>query len=226
MLTKGFVLVVVALGVLLSVGASWGVATLASSHTASAPTSAATGGPGIAGTNGKNGNDGKAGTDGAAGVNGSGGAAGALGLVGAQGPAGRQGPAGPTGASGASAPTFSAISANGLTFPLGAVFTFPNQTAAVPTGPALVGFSVGLQTFGPNFPVTCSLVDANNPTTVFATTASLAPGNPPNYSTYAATQVVNLTAPTVLTVQCTMSPFFPDPMQYQSLSVYAISFAP
>jgi hypothetical protein len=74
--------------------------------------------------------------------------------------------------------------------------------------------------------VTCSLVDANNPTTVFATTASLVPGNPPNYSTYAATQVVNLTAPTVLTVQCNMSPFFPDPMQYQSLSVYAISFAP
>jgi hypothetical protein len=266
MLTKGFVLI----GVLLSVGASWGVATLASSRTASAPTSAATGVPGIAGTNGNNGNDGKAGTDGAAGAlglvgaqgpAGTNGAAGALGLVGAQGPAGTngaagalgpvgaqghagtngaagalglvgaQGPAGPMGPSGASAPTFFATSVQGEIDTIG-YFYLPAQTAAVPAGPALVGFSVALQYApiglpGGYPPVTCSLVDANIPTTVLATSSSLAPLDGragPDYTNFTASQVVNLTAPTVLAVQCIS--FGSGPIKYQSPSVYAISFAP
>jgi hypothetical protein len=215
----------VVVAVVLSAGAAWGVTSLASTRTPIAGTAGTSGASGKTGTAGKTGAAGANGTIGVAGENGSDGAAGARGPAGAQGSAGGQGPVGPTGASGASAPTFSAISASGLTFPNGVAFTYPTQTAAVPAGPALVGFSVGLQTIGPNFPVTCSLVDANDPTTVFATTASLLPGNAPAYSTYAATQVVNLTVPTVLTVQCIMSPPFPQPMQYQSLSVYAISFA-
>jgi hypothetical protein len=234
MLTKGVVLVVAA-GVLLSVGGSWGVVALSADHSSTEPTSAVTGAPGLDGSAGKNGTDGKDGSNGAAGLNGSGGAAGARGVAGAQGASGAigaggadgaQGAVGPTGASGASAPTFSATSPAGLVLLDGVGSTFSTQTAAVPAGPALVGFSVGLQIFGPDFPATCSLVDANDPTIVFATTASSDLGIPPDYSTYAATQVVNLTAPTALTVQCTMTPFDGDPAQYQSLSVYAISFAP
>jgi len=224
MLTKGVVLVVTA-GVLLSVGGSWGVASLAGSHAVPSPSSTVTASPGLVGASGKNGHDGKDGVDGTAGANGYSGSNGARGPAGPQGPAGAQGPAGPTGASGASAPTFSAISAVGNAFFSYLPFTFPTQTAAVPAGPALVGFSIGLQASGPPFPVTCSLVNANDPTTVFASTASLAPGQAPAYSTYAATQVVNLTVPTVLAVQCSTGGLA-FPMQYQSLSVYAISFAP
>jgi hypothetical protein len=235
MLTKGFVLVVAAIAIVLSVGASWGVATLASSHRSLAPSSTATGVPGVAGTSGKNGTDGKSGAAGPAGANGSDGAPGARstageqGAVGATGAVGPQGPVGATGASGASAPTFSAISANGDTFRGGPndAFTFSTHTAPVPAGPALVGFSVGLQNpVGPPYPVTCSLVDSNSPATVFATTASLTPGNVPAFTTYAATQVVNLPISTSLTVECTQTPAGFPILRYQSLSVYAISFAP
>jgi Collagen triple helix repeat (20 copies) len=252
MLTKGVVLVVAA-GVLLSVGGSWGVVALSADHSSTKPTSAATGAPGLDGSAGKNGTDGKDGSNGTAGLNGYGGQPGARGVAGTQGASGADGTqgatgatgatgvpgaigatgaigapgaVGPTGASGASAPTFSAISPAGIVLLDGVGSTFSTQTAAVPAGPALVGFSVGLQIFGPDFPATCSLVDANDPTIVFATTASSDLGIPPDYSTYAATQVVNLTAPTALMVQCTMTPFTGDPAQYQSLSVYAISFAP
>jgi hypothetical protein len=241
MLTRGFVLVVVATGVVLSIGGSWGIAALASSHNASVPTSTATAVAGHAGSNGKNGNDGK---DGAAGIPGSNGTNGTAGSVGARGPAGAQGtagadgtagaqgltgPQGPAGPSGASAPTFSATSAAGETVQiLGNEYTFPAQTALVPAGPALVGFSVGLQnTFFTPLPISCSLVDANDTGTVFATTASIALGNPPAFSTFATTQVVNLTAPTSLAVECTSNPpsFVPF-FDYEDLSVYAISFAP
>jgi Collagen triple helix repeat (20 copies) len=266
MLTKRFVLVVAVLVVVLSVGGSWGVAALASSHTASAPISSASGSPGTAGTNGEDGTDGKNGATGKAGSNGTAGArgtqgatgaagttgpagvrgatgsngtagttgpagsngtpgatgtAGATGPVGATGPAGPQGPAG---TSGASAPTFSAISASGVVVPAaGSAFTFSSQTAAVPAGPALVGFSVTLVSVFPST-VICSLVDANNPATVFATTAGqlLTPATP---STFATTQAVNLTASTNLTIQCTSDA--PAPLfNYQDLSIYAISFAP
>jgi hypothetical protein len=70
------------------------------------------------------------------------------------------------------------------------------------------------------------LVDAGNPTTVFATTATQNVTNGLSYTTFATTQVVNLLTPTSLTVQCAMNPYDPDPMNYESLSVYAISFAP
>ncbi|MDQ1550889.1 MAG: hypothetical protein QOD50_311 [Actinomycetota bacterium] len=234
MLTKSFVLVVVVIGVLVSIGGSWGVATLASNHPATAVTATHSGTPGHAGSDGAAGADGK---NGAAGVNGSGGAtgasghAGSQGTAGAQGTAGTQGPAGTqgsTGPSGASAPTFSAISANGIatSFPFFAPFAFATQTAVVPAGPALVGFSVDLQDQFVPFPVTCSLVDAGDPTNVFATTASQDVAGPPSYTTFATTQVVNLLAPTSLTVQCVESPYDPRQMVYQSLSVYAISFAP
>src|SRR5665213_1690178 len=235
MLTRGFVLVVVAIGVLLSVGGSWGIATLASNHSLGVPTSSATGAAGKAGSNGKNGTagkDGAAGTPGSNGTNGATGATaargltGAQGLVGAQGLTGAQGPAGP---SGASAPTFSATSTAGATIPTPSdAFTFPAQTALVPSGPALVGFSVGIQNvfFAP-FPVSCSLVDANDPGTVFATTANLAVADSPSFSTFATTQVVNLTSPTSLAVQCISSPPVLTPFfEYENLSVYAISFAP
>ncbi|MDQ1545317.1 MAG: hypothetical protein QOH69_221 [Actinomycetota bacterium] len=237
MLTKSFVLVVVVIGVLVSIGGSWGVATLASNHPATAVTATHSGTPGHAGSDRAAGADGK---NGAAGVNGSGGAtgasghagsqgtAGAQGTAGTQGPAGTQGTPGSTGPSGASAPTFSAISANGIatSFPFFAPFAFATQTAVVPAGPALVGFSVDLQDQFVPFPVTCSLVDAGDPTNVFATTASQDVAGPPSYTTFATTQVVNLLAPTSLTVQCVDSPYDPRQMVYQSLSVYAISFAP
>jgi hypothetical protein len=247
MLTKSFVLVVVAIGVVLSIAGSWGIAALASSHSANVPTSSATGVAGNAGSNGKNGATGETGAAGIPGLDGANGAAGtagarglsgaqgdagtngvagALGLTGAQGDTGAQGPAGP---SGASAPTFSATLASGGTLELPSdAFIFPAQTAFVPSGPALVGFSVGLQSIFPvPFPISCSLVDADNPDTVFATTAGLAIAAPPSLSTFATTQVVNLTAPTRLTVQCISSPAFSTPgIGFENLSIYAISFAP
>jgi hypothetical protein len=241
MLTKGFVLVVAVLVVLLSVGGSWGVAALASSHTASEPTPSASGGPGTTGTNGKDGTDGKNGATGAAGSNGTSGsngtegaagaagARGAAGTTGSTGPAGATGPAGPqgpAGPSGASAPTFSATSVFGTVLPAGGLgFTFPTQTAAVPVGPALVGFSVDLSNDSPApSTVTCSLVDANNPGTVFASTAGQLL-SPLTSSTFATTQVVDLTVSTNLAIWCTSDApgqFF----SYQDLSIYAISFAP
>jgi hypothetical protein len=255
MLTKSFALILAAIVCVVAIGGSWGVSALTSSHSAVVPSSTSTGSPGTTGTSGSNGEagangsagstgatgakgaNGSAGTTGATGTTGASGATGSpgtpgaggtTGAIGPQGPTGLTGPQGiqgPVGASGASAPTFSAISASGLSSP-GPVFAFFTQTAAVPAGPALVGFSVGLSSpFGLGFPVTCSLVDTSNPSTVFATTASLTPGLPPAFSTYAATQVVDLAAPTVLSVQCVMTPSFPPPLQYQSLSVYAISFA-
>jgi hypothetical protein len=229
MLTKGFVLVVGALVILLSLGGSWGMVVLASGDTVTAPTSPTSNSPGNAGTNGKNGSDGTNGTSGQAGFNGTDGTAGATGEHGPTGPQGATGPQGPAGPSGASAPTFSAISASGTTMPApGLAFTFSTQTTAVPAGPALVGFSVGLQDiFGSPYPVSCSLVDPDAPTTVFATTAAKTISFLPSFSTFAATQVVNLTATTTLAVRCTSklpnySPFY----NYQDLSIYAISFAP
>jgi hypothetical protein len=62
---------------------------------------------------------------------------------------------------------------------------------------------------------------------VFATTADLAIPFPPAFSTFAATQVVDLTSPTSLTVQCTTDPpLFGLVFNYEDLSIYAISFAP
>ena len=270
MLTKSFVLVAIALGVLLSVGASWGVATLASSHTVSAPYSAATGVPGITGTDGKNGNDGEAGTNGAAGAlgpvgaqgpvgiygaagargavgaqgpAGTNGAAGALGPVGAQGLAGTngaagalgavgaQGPAGATGSSGASAPTFSAISASGVAFSgvggtYTGTYTFTARTATVPIGKALVGFSVSLIGHGSYslFGGTCSLVDTN--TSRAYARASIPNGPDAQSYTFRDTEFVNLLSPAVLTVKCGIPYLDPqDRIDYDSMSVYAISFA-
>jgi hypothetical protein len=99
------------------------------------------------------------------------------------------------------------------------------QTAAVPAGPALVGFSVDIRNnSNAPAPVVCSLVD-NNQGTVFATAAQQALPFGSTFYTFATTQVVNLPTATSLTVQCTSYQpglFF----TYQDLSIYAISFAP
>jgi hypothetical protein len=72
--------------------------------------------------------------------------------------------------------------------------------------------------------VTCSLIDANNPGTVFATTSGqLLPSL--TSSTFATTQVVDLAASTNLAIQCT-SDTSGAGFGYQDLSIYAISFAP
>jgi len=63
--------------------------------------------------------------------------------------------------------------------------------------------------------------------TVFATTAENTVAFPPSFTSYAATQVVDLTSPTSLTVQCTTDPpLFGLTYTYEDLSIYAISFAP
>jgi len=193
----------VVVAVVLSSGASWVVASLASSSTKPASETADTGS-----------------TSGTA-------ATGATGPQGAQGSPGAAGQAGATGPSGASAPTFSATSASGIVFSTGPFTdTFSTQTVAVPAGPALVGFSVALST---DFPeptsYTCSLIDAGNPATVLATTASIVISGAAGYSTFATTQVVSLAQATPLTVECTSAqPFFFE-LRYESLSIYAISFA-
>ena len=229
MLTKGFVLIVVGLGVLLSVGASWGVATLASSRTVSAPSSAATGVPEIAGTYGKNGNDGKAGTNGAPGARGAVGArgpAGTDGAPGAQGAVGAQGLAGTDGAPGASAPTFSALSASGVAFTRPGTYTFPDQTTQVPAGKALVGFSVSLDGRSQNslYGTQCLLVN-DRTDRVYGRVYIPSSANNQNY-TFAATEFVNLLSPAILAIKCSIPYLEPgDQINYSSLSVFAISFA-
>jgi len=238
MLTKGFVLVVVVLGVLVSIGGSWGVAALASSHSASVPTSSAAGSPGKAGSNGTDGTDGKNGAAGTSGSNGTAGATGAVGntgATGARGPAGPQGPAGPAGPAGDSAPTggpagptISVAAAAGETSN-GPVYALVTHTATVPAGWELIGFSIKLSNYyDATDTISCSIVDANNPGTVFATTAGQTLANiPMPLTTVAATEVVDLTAATSLAVQCTTDPSDAGPfLVYQDLSIYATSFAP
>jgi hypothetical protein len=186
----------------------------------------ATGDAGAAGADGKTGPKGESGSTGAAGGNGAPGATGATGATGTNGAAGVTGPPGLTGPSGASAPTFSATSAGGVANQTSPVdFEFFAVTALVPAGPTLVGFSVGLTHFAPPSAFTCSLVDAVNPATIFATTASLDVPGAPLYATFATTEVVTLAQATNLTINCTANTPTPDFLYYQSLSVYAISFA-
>jgi len=229
----------VVVAVVLSSGASWVVASLASSSTKPASETAdtgstsgtaatgATGPQGAQGSPGAAGQAGATGPSGALGLTGSTGSTGAAGPQGTQGSPGAAGQAGATGPSGASAPTFSATSASGIVFSTGPFTdTFSTQTVAVPAGPALVGFSVALST---DFPeptsYTCSLIDAGNPATVLATTASIVISGAAGYSTFATTQVVSLAQATPLTVECTSAqPFFFE-LRYESLSIYAISFA-
>jgi hypothetical protein len=74
--------------------------------------------------------------------------------------------------------------------------------------------------------MSCSLVDANNTATIFASSASL-PITVGQYVTFAVTQVVSLPVATQLTIECDSSSNFSGfPIQFQALSIYAISFAP
>jgi hypothetical protein len=233
-------------------GVSWVVASLESSSTKAASAkgdtgstsrTAATGADGKVGSKGSTGSTGATGTQGppgTAGLRGATGPTGAPGLSGGPGSTGATGPeggpgspgaagqAGATGPSGASAPTFSATSASGSAGSIGPyIYSFATQTVAVPAGPALIGFSVGLSSdFYKSELYTCSLIDAGNPSTVLATTASLLVPTAPDYSTFATTQMVSLAQATPLTVECSSTqPLSNAFLYYESLSIYAISFA-
>jgi hypothetical protein len=221
----------VVVAVVLSAGASLGVTSLASDHSpivGATGISGATGKAGVAGktgSDGTNGADGTDGTTGAAGTDGAVGATGATGATGAQGPVGPAGPAGPAGTSGTVAVEFTATAPDSYSpGGNGNPYTFPAQTALVPAGPALVGFSLGLASGLTQGVVTCSLVDANDPSTIIATAPAPAQPGAGSLPLFTVSQNVVLATATSLTIRCT-STGIPVSLSYAGLSIYAYSFA-
>ena len=95
----------------------------------------------------------------------------------------------------------------------------PIVTTTVPAGPALVGFSMSVT--GPFGDTTCGLFSLE-------TTAPIAVAPPVAVSStavlIAVTQVVTLTAPTTLELECSNS-VIAQFASFTNLSIYALSFA-
>lgn len=216
----------------------WGLSSATLASTAAKPSAGATGAPGTAGASGTAGANGDTGANGPAGANGDTGArgssgakgdtgatgpAGATGAPGPSGPQGIQGVPGPAGATGpagsnASIPTYSYLSASGAIFAAPFPSGGPSMTSTVPTGPALIGFSMSLTgQFGQS---TCGLYSSETGTLI-ASAAPVSVG--PTPALVALTQVVTLSSPTTLELECTNTNFDFD--QYTNLSMYALSFA-
>jgi len=176
----------------------------------------ATGAAGAKGDSGATGASGAGGGTGAAGSTGPAGKAGAGGTQGVPGPAGPIGPAGPAG-SNASIATSTFQSAAGTVLAMPNPTTGPVTTSIVPAGPTLIGFSLSLTgLFGQT---TCGLYDTSG--TQIAAAPPVTVGSAPVL--VAMTQVVTLTAPSVLELRC--ANVFPDFENYTNLSIYALSFA-
>ncbi|HEU0207161.1 MAG TPA: hypothetical protein VFQ74_10795 [Pseudolysinimonas sp.] len=201
----------------------WGLSS-ASQASATRPAAGATGAPGTSGTAGATGPKGDAGAMGPTGATGDMGATGPTGATGPRGLQGVQGVPGPAGAPGpagsnATIPTYSYLSAAGgiqaLPFPSGGPF----MPSTVPTRPALVGFSMSL-TGGGFGQTTCGLYSLETGDLI----ASAAPVSvSPTPALVALTQVVTLSSPTTLQLECTNPAF--DNESYTNLSMYALSFA-